>query len=531
MTEPASTNISTVLNLSNEEKIRQISSDDSGLGEIQNSEDEQTDSEVVILDDSDMEYSEDDLLDIINGITGSGDETGNDQTDTGSKKPDSADIISTDSPEGQTTDKNDAIEPRNETEDDSKIHENKKTNLLNNLNDKFDDIDRMLDKFLYEDKIKSTYAVPKSTNQTSRRHNRKMKYEKLICGVQCYSVIPRVPTPTIESSSVDTIKPLLYFDNTRLAITKSDERQRRRNAAQQAASNIDDQIDSDEEIFNDIYADINDFEEISSDPEDSANIDIYSSSDDDDFDFETEDVNCSLDKSRGFDSNLSLEIASSLEGEHSGMNEDFDDHEFLHDVTYGVHNSVQSQSQESNIFIADEEIKKCSKSASCGELSETSEEGEVGNEAENTNGVGNTVELETQLETKSNEVEEVESEDDIEDEIIEENLISEKSDSSKEKRYQRQPIRIEYPAVNQKTERRISKTSVDSASTEMDLNRISFVEDHVPKLYSEITESSDCFALIPEDDDEEPVQVKRKKSKKFRSIRKFFGFLFSCTKA
>ena len=203
-------------------------------------------------------------------------------------------------------------------------------------------------------------------------------------------------------------------------------------------------------------------------------------------------MNCSLDKSRGFDSNLSLEIASSLEGEHSGMNEDFDDHEFLHDVTYGVHDDVQSQSQESNIFIADEEIKKCSKSASCGELSETSEEGEVGNEAENTNeiSVGNTV---VELETKTNEVEDEESEDDIEDEIIEENLISEKSDSSKEKRYQRQPIRIEYPAVNQKTERRISKTSVDSASTEMDLNRISFVEDHVPKLYSEITESSDCF--------------------------------------
>ena len=67
----------------------------------------------------------------------------------------------------------------------------------------------------------------------------------------------------------------------RLAISKSDERQRRRNAAQQAVSNVDDQIDSDEEIFNDIYADINDFEEISSDPEDSANIDIYSSSDED----------------------------------------------------------------------------------------------------------------------------------------------------------------------------------------------------------------------------------------------------------
>ena len=95
--------------------------------------------------EKDMEYSEDDLLDIINGITGSGDETGNDQTDTGSKKPDSVDIISTDSPEGQTTDKNDVVEPRNETEDDSKIHETKKTNLLNNLNDKFDDIDRMLD--------------------------------------------------------------------------------------------------------------------------------------------------------------------------------------------------------------------------------------------------------------------------------------------------------------------------------------------------------------------------------------------------
>ena len=204
---------------------------------------------------------------------------------------------------------------------------------------------------------------------------------------------------------------------------------------------------------------------------------------------ETEDVNCSLDKSRGFDSNLSLEIASSLEGEHSGMNEDFDDHEFLHDVTYGVHDGVQNQSQESNIFIVDEEIKKCSKSASCGELSETSEEGEVGNEAEDTIEVGNTVEG---LETKTNEVEVEESDDDIEDEIIEENLISEKSDSSKEKRY-RQPIRIEYPSANQKANRRISKASVDSASTEMDLNRISFVEDHVPKLYSEITESSDCF--------------------------------------
>ena len=92
-----------------------------------------------------MEYSEDDLLDIINGITGSGDETGNDQTDTGSKNPDGADITSTDSPEGQTTEKNDVIEPRNENEDDTKIHENKKSNLLNNLNDKFDDIDRMLD--------------------------------------------------------------------------------------------------------------------------------------------------------------------------------------------------------------------------------------------------------------------------------------------------------------------------------------------------------------------------------------------------
>ena len=92
-----------------------------------------------------MEYSEDDLLDIINGITGSGDETGNEQIDTESKTLDTVDITSTDSPEGQTTDKNDAVEPRNENEDDSKIIEHKKTNLLNNLNDKFDDIDRMLD--------------------------------------------------------------------------------------------------------------------------------------------------------------------------------------------------------------------------------------------------------------------------------------------------------------------------------------------------------------------------------------------------
>ena len=36
----------------------QISSDDSGLGEIQNSEDEQTDSEVVILDDSGLKSTE-----------------------------------------------------------------------------------------------------------------------------------------------------------------------------------------------------------------------------------------------------------------------------------------------------------------------------------------------------------------------------------------------------------------------------------------------------------------------------------------
>lgn len=451
-----------------------------------------------------MEYSEDDLLDIINGITGSEEDTGNDQTDTGSTKHDSADITLTDSLGKLKVGKNDIIELRTENEDNSKIPEKHKTSLLNNLNDKFDDIDRMLDKFFYEDKKKSTYALPKTTNQTSRRYNRKMKYEKLICGVQCYSVIPRVPTPTIESSSVDTIKPLLYFDNTRSAITKSDERQRRRNAAQQAVSNNDDQIDSDEEIFNDIYADINDFEEVSSDPEDSANIDIYSSSDDDDFDFETEDVNCNLDKSRGFDSNLSLEIASSLEGEHLGMIEDFDDHDFVQNEKYDIHDIVQSQ--ESNIFIAHEEVKKCLKSASCGELSETSDEGEVGAEDKGVI-VNESEEISDKEENsmKSNEVGADESEDDIEDEIIEENLISEKSDSSKEKRF-RHLIKVGYPVVNQKTDRRISKTSVDSTSTQMDLNRISFVEDQVPKLYSEITESSDCFALIPEEDDEEPVQ-------------------------
>ena len=260
-------------------------------------------------------------------------------------------------------------------------------------------------------------------------------------------------------------------------------------------------------------------------------------------------MNCSLDKSRGFDSNLSLEIASSLEGEHSGVNEDFDDHEFLHDPTYGA----GVQSQESNIFIAHEDVKKSSKSASCGELSETSDE-EISDEVKPDHLAEERIEKENEGDNlKANEVESEDSEDDIEDEIIEENLISEKSDSSKEKRYKE---RRENLVVHQKTNelkntnRRISKASVDSASTEMDLNRISFVEDHVPKLYSEITESSDCFgesnvtprdlgelqltvylALIPEENDEEPVQVKRKKSKKFRSIRKFFGFLFSCTKA
>ena len=213
------------------------------------------------------------------------------------------------------------------------------------------------------------------------------------------------------------------------------------------------------------------------------------------FSSETEDADCNLDKSRGFDSNLSLEIASSLEGEHSANHEDFDD--FLHDPTYGVHNTQGiGESQESNIFIEHQTMKMSSKSASCGELSssETSEE-EIGNEIK----CENTTEERICKENKSmktNEVESEESEDDIEDEIIEENLISEKSDSSKEKRY-RKPIRREYPALDQKTDdlkdQRISTTSVDSASTELDINRISFVEDHVPKLYSEITESSECF--------------------------------------
>ena len=220
----------------------------------------------------------------------------------------------------------------------------------------------------------------------------------------------------------------------------------------------------------------------------------------DSFFSETEDVDCNLDKSRGFDSNLSLEIASSLEGEHSGTHEDFDD--FLHDPTYGVHDSHSfAQSQESKIFIEHQTMKMSSKSASCGELSssETSEE-EIGNviKCENTTAERICKENDSM---KTNEVESEDSEDDIEDEIIEENLISEKSDSSKEKRY-RKPIRREFPALDQKTndlkDRRISKTSVDSASTELDINRISFVEDHVPKLYSEITESSDCFGKFLE---------------------------------
>ena len=93
-----------------------------------------------------MEYSEDDLLDIINGISGSGDETGSGQTETGSTNPDGSNIKPTDSPEITEIDKNDTAEPRIDTNDsDSIIVETSKTDLLNNLNDKFDDIDRMLD--------------------------------------------------------------------------------------------------------------------------------------------------------------------------------------------------------------------------------------------------------------------------------------------------------------------------------------------------------------------------------------------------
>ena len=93
-----------------------------------------------------MEYSEDDLLDIINGISGSGDETGSGQTETGSTKPDNSIIKPTDSPENLEVDKNVTVEPRIDTNDnDSTTVETSKTDLLNNLNDKFDDIDRMLD--------------------------------------------------------------------------------------------------------------------------------------------------------------------------------------------------------------------------------------------------------------------------------------------------------------------------------------------------------------------------------------------------
>ena len=93
-----------------------------------------------------MEYSEDDLLDIINGISGSGDETGSGQTETGSTKPDNSNIKPTDSPENPEIDKNVTVEPRTDTNDsDTTTVETSKMDLLNNLNDKFDDIDRMLD--------------------------------------------------------------------------------------------------------------------------------------------------------------------------------------------------------------------------------------------------------------------------------------------------------------------------------------------------------------------------------------------------
>ena len=45
-----------------------------------------------------------------------------------------------------------------------------------------------------------TYTGSKNLN------NRKMKYEKLICGVQRYSCIPRVPTPTIKGSDLESVK-------------------------------------------------------------------------------------------------------------------------------------------------------------------------------------------------------------------------------------------------------------------------------------------------------------------------------------
>ena len=134
----------------------------------------------------------------------------------------------------------------------------------------------------------------------------------------------------------------------------------------------------------------------------------------------------------------------------------------------------------------------------------------------------NEIKSETENETSESD------EDDSDEEIFEANLISEVSQ------------------VKDEMDKPLEKS--DSCAS---LKRISFIEDNETKVYSEITDSTfalpqgnfcyfrnssfNRFCLV--DPDDNPVEVKKRYKHgmrsllKFKSLRKFFGFVFSCARA
>jgi len=254
--------------------------------------------------------------------------------------------------------------------------------------------------------------------------------------VQCYSLRD---DQVEETTSRDKIEPLLFFENTRAILNKSDSRSRK----SYSTVDCDSDEDSDEDIFNDIYADLNDLEEFqgeSTEVEDIEGVEVYISSDEED--------------------------------------------------------------GPANLFLAEpthEDLLSTSFDASFEEFEKTSNEELI-------------VDTEQEAETREQVEDEkrVENLDEVsEEEIFESNLISEVSQ------------------VKGEMEKTLEKS--DSTSS---LKRISFIEDNETKLYSEITDST--FVLPQEDIDEHPVEVKHKNSMrsliKFKSLRKFFGFVFSCAR-
>jgi len=156
-----------------------------------------------------------------------------------------------------------------------------KENLSNELEEKLNDIDRVLDSLLLEPSSDGFLQRKNRANNSGRHSSRKMREEKVICGVQCYSLRE---DQADDSDNYDTMEPLLFFENTRAILNKSDDRHRR--AYSVHSSTLDcDSDDSDEELFNDIYADLNDLDEFEDfDDEDKVveGVEVYISSDEED---------------------------------------------------------------------------------------------------------------------------------------------------------------------------------------------------------------------------------------------------------